>query len=369
MAYYEKKWKSMPENKGKKFSWKEQEQNPSKSVSAYADQMVESSMNVNDQAKAGAFFRSQDPTSKLIRTVYTPFSSFAVGQDLRFITAIRKATSFNTAFKRGKPGVKAMAQGWLDIGAILSEQITFQYVKAAAAATTSLLAAKFLFGSDDEEEKAEEELKIIFSPFSEEGKKVRNKIALNAAIDNLPLNAVPLNWAGPLIGNQIEDLGKVYLNSMHNESEASKAIFGDQKIFSTKGLTKFPDKNFEVTDGVKASFGLFGMAGNEALNMYTEVIAPLIVLNAGYETKSGNRVDLNPNQKTGLKLLIGTNLLRYSTGLGAKDWDNMVKLQKYKIQDQLKKGKSNKKGGGGSSDNLGLGNMGLDMNLDLDLGL
>jgi hypothetical protein len=369
MAYYEKKWKSMPENKGKKFSWKEQEQNPSKSVSAYADQMVESSMNVNDQAKAGAFFRSQDPTSKLIRTVYTPFSSFAVGQDLRFITAIRKATSFNTAFKRGKPGVKAMAQGWLDIGAILSEQITFQYVKAAAAATTSLLAAKFLFGSDDEEEKAEEELKIIFSPFSEEGKKVRNKIALNAAIDNLPLNAVPLNWAGPLIGNQIEDLGKVYLNSMHNESEASKAIFGDQKIFSTKGLTKFPDKNFEVTDGVKASFGLFGMAGNEALNMYTEVIAPLIVLNAGYETKSGKRVDLNPNQKTGLKLLIGTNLLRYSTGLGAKDWDNMVKLQKYEIQDQLKKGKSNKKGGGGSSDNLGLGNMGLDMNLDLDLGL
>jgi len=317
MSYYKRKWKR--DNKGKKFNWDEQMKNPDKTASAYADQMIQTSMNVNDIGVAGKYFRDQTFGPKMMRLITSPFASFAVNQDYRILDALRNLGSLNK---------DAMAEAGQDIASIMAEQITWQYMKAAIASAIAYGSASILpgiLGGGDEEEKeiAAKRFKDVFT------KEFTLKAMFNATLDFMPTAAI----VPPFTVNTIEGYAKRGANELLGETLGEEY----KNTFPVKGSTLYPDPNFEPDVRTAMGFEFMGMLGGALYDIYTtgKIID---VLATGYDTKDGDVKELSPYQRNVLTGRLLTNLLSFSTGLTNKEWDNMLKNNEYVVKDQLKKG-------------------------------
>jgi hypothetical protein len=340
MMYYEKKWRK--DNKGKPFNWNEQYENPDKKASAYADQMIETTMNVNDMSNAGKYFRSQGLKSKVIKTIFSPFASFAVNQDYRIINAFRNMISLSP---------KKVAEGSLEFASVVSEQMTFQYVRAAVGLATvwTTVWAAMSFGADDDEVKEikDKRLRDIFT------KEEMNRILMNVSFDILPTAVI----ASPYGMNAMESTSKYYLNEFFKEN------LGDdyKNVFTMPSIALYPDPNFEVSTETAYRLNAFGMLGEFTNDMIRLGKKGNVLLGTGYVDSKGNKKQLSAYQKNVLWGSIVKDMVGLGTGLTFKEWNNVMKYNEINIKNKLRK-----TGKGKRSKSEGL-DLGLDMNMDMNM--
>jgi hypothetical protein len=287
------------------------------------------------------------------RVILTPYASFSINQDVRIMDATKNLI---------KPRAKgARSEAASDFGAVIVEQVAFQYTKMLTSSMVTYMGAYLLaplLGADEEEQ--DEIYKSRMKNIMPEGM-VNLKVLTNVMADVLPIAVL----TSPVVANFIEDGVKKKVNDVLAESFGFKDKDGNPiNLLTTKYSTKYEDENFRGFLS-EEELSLFGILGS-VLNDVDDFIAETKVLTLGYD-KKGKEVEMTDYQKNALRWSIGSRLLGF-VGAGTQETTQSINSNLRQAKNELRKSK--KKGSGkSSSDNLGLGNMGLDMNLDLDLGL
>ena len=347
MAYYKKSMKAQGQ---KSINWKNEALNPNEKASAYADQMIETSMNVNDMSMAGDFLKN--PAGVIKRAILTPYASFAINQDVRVMNAAKTLIS-----SRAKGG---RAEAAADVGAVIVEQIAFQYTKIAVSSMITYMAAYMvapLLGADDEEQ--DEIYNSRMKNIMPEGM-VNLKVMTNVLADIIPMSIL----TGPIFSTAVEESLKKKINEYLAENLGFKDKDGNPiNLLTTKYSTKYEDENFKGFFS-EESVSFLGIVGS-IINDVDDAWAETNVLLSGYE-KKGKEKEMTDYQKWSLRASIASRVLGF-VGLGTQETSQVISSSLRQTKNELRK--SPKKVGGGSSDGMGLGDMGLgDMGLG-NLGL
>ena len=333
MAYY----KQFKKDQGK-IDWKKEAENPDINASAYADQMVEASQNVNDISMAGNFFKSQQSGVKLLRSILMPYSSFMVNQDARIMDAARGLVS-------GKKQDTIESAG--DIASVISEQVLFQMARTASqymvAGMTAYAFTAMLGASDDEQDEIFKQRLEKILP-----ENYFTKLTAEVAADLAPMSML----VGPVLMNLIEGELKRVANDYLSETLNLKDSKGKpQNLVTVKYTKEYEDPNFKgfFTEEGTQYLGMLG----DALNDIDDVIMESIVAwNGKYKSKSGKEVQLNDYQKQTLGLSIVFKLFG-TLGLGSQETMTSINVNRNFIKDQLKKSAKSGRGGRGPSSGSG----------------
>ena len=113
---------------------------PNVDAAAYAQSMVDRSMDSTDPRIRGQIYRSQDTATKILRSVFIPFSSFSMNQRTRMWGDLTKLVTGDADFNT----IRSLASIGAEI--YMYNMIRFQIAKAV------LYAAMNLLGYDDEEQ-------------------------------------------------------------------------------------------------------------------------------------------------------------------------------------------------------------------------
>lgn len=335
MTYYEQYKKN---NGGGSVDWKEESKNPDEKASAYADQMIETTMNVNDMSMAGDMFRKQDAANLIARSILSPYGSFVTNQDMRMSKAFK--SMFHHPFE------KERREGVLDLLSIAGEQLTFQYTAMAMDALTAYLMINLgyaVFGGDDEEkeEMINTKMKQIVGPG------VNKKAALNAFGDLLPTSAI----VSPLVSNYVESKLKRVTNDWLVDLFDLKDEDGKpMNLFTTRYVNQSEDPNFagSVSEESMMHFGLVGGVIDDIDNYFSEIARTFSGEYYKYdkEGKVKKVIKLDDRQQN----LMLTNLILKTVGffgVGNKETRSFQNLFLKQIKTDLKES-AKRKGGRGS---------------------
>lgn len=265
LAYY----KDFLRKEKKDFNWDNEILEPSLEASAYADQMVETTQNINQQALSSEALTRRGGFSDLFKNLYFSFAAFSINQ--------RRRLAVNTAQLFGKAMTKEQRlEGLRENAAIITEQTVFQGTRIGIAYLATLGARELyqsLTGADDE--KAEEAIKWDW-----------NEQMLRA----IATVGKDITVAG--MGDPVDKAGSELFNWLYKEGGGTKDIFyvpsNEEKpwldwgsysvVFGTYGkmvddmwaLTvgkqkvkkggmgdKAEFENYELTDDEKESYALF----------------------------------------------------------------------------------------------------------------
>lgn len=207
--------------------WETEYQNPNMEAGAYADFMVSTTQNVNDNAKQADMLYDEGDVKTILRDVVIPFGSFARNAQANMEADLR-------TFSEGTPAEKKKA-AW-GILSTVAEQTAFNAIKVAIVANIVNNGANALLnalGGDDEDKK---ELGVEVDG---------SKIAKNTAADVL--------FGG---------MGQVASNiAVWGTNSAYKSMFGGSKdLFYRYNPAQFGEPDFGVA-------GIYGILPQTVYNM------------------------------------------------------------------------------------------------------
>lgn len=255
---------------------------PNTEAAAYAQSMVDRSMDTTDPRIRGSIYRSQDSAMKLIKTMLIPFSSFGMNQRNRMWTDLTKITTGDFDLDT--------ARSLASIGAEIVVYNAIRYVMARSI----LYAAMNLLGYDDEEQdELIEKLKrnMMSSSF---GKALVDVVSPIAILDNkvLELANYLMSWAG--VGEPTDDDVKKFIKE---ENELRK-LKGDDPLEGEQ-LTRKEDKykkenSMQFYINEEFNYGQLGIQWQKSKQAYDVLMA---MKNGYYVDEYGRNVYFDSEAK------------------------------------------------------------------------
>jgi hypothetical protein len=255
---------------------------PNTEAAAYAQSMVDRSMDTTDPRIRGSIYRSQDSAMKLIKTMLIPFSSFGMNQRNRMWTDLTKITTGDFDLDT--------ARSLASIGAEIVIYNAIRYVMARSI----LYAAMNLLGYDDEEQdELIEKLKrnMMSSSF---GKALVDVVSPIAILDNkvLELANYLMSWAG--VGEPTDDDVKKFIKE---ENELRK-LKGDDPLEGEQ-LTRKKDKykkenSMQFYINEEFNYGQLGIQWQKSKQAYDVLMA---MKNGYYVDEYGRNVYFDSEAK------------------------------------------------------------------------